>query len=83
MIDARPPLYEAAALAIEAWGALGSCRPVSMAGAGPIPFTAVLAWCAHNQCDEDTTDMLIHVIEQLDADRAERMQSQADLQGAP
>lgn len=77
-----PPVDLATVLCVEAWHALGSCRALGYSGMGSIPWTAILTWSQHNQLDRENTDMLIAVIQRLDADRAEREASQRALKGA-
>lgn len=59
-------------LCIEAWEDLHSCRPVGFAGAGLIPWTAIVEWCRFRELDRDVMQMLVMVLRKLDYDRAER-----------
>ena len=65
----EPELDHAAAICINAWHELGSCRGIGMA-LGPIPVTAIYAWCEAEGFDHESTMILKRVILQLDAERA-------------
>jgi hypothetical protein len=60
-------------LCVHAWHELSTCRGIGMA-MGPIPWTAIVTWCEFHsdELDRDAAVQLIHVIRQLDNDRAER-----------
>lgn len=69
----EPPRDYAMNLCIQAWGDLNTCRTIGMV-AGPIPWTAIAKWCEWHaeELDRSAAMTLIHVIRQLDIDRAER-----------
>ncbi len=60
---------------LQAWHSLSSCRPIGMSGAVAIPWTAIMEWCDRKGLDEPLTDLVVTVIERLDADRAEAQAS--------
>lgn len=69
---------------IAAWHDLGTCRMIGMA-VGPIPWTAIVTWCDFHELDRESAMILIHVIRQLDNERAEReasRQALANITGA-
>ena len=63
---------------MNAWHDLNTCRAIGMA-VGPIPWTAIVAWCEFHELDRDAAMQLIHVIRKLDNDRAEREASERAL----
>lgn len=79
IIDAQPEIDEAIGIVLAAWRDLGTCRPIGMAGAGPIPWTAIVTWADRQALDHDATELLVSVLRRLDADRAEREASRAAL----
>lgn len=77
LLDTAPPLDGQAAIYVRAWHRLASCRPVIVvAGAsaaiyGPIPWTAIDAWCARAGFDDDAFNLVVAVLEIAEADRNE------------
>ena len=65
-IQSAPVLYEGLDLFLTAFLDLSTCRGVTMAGAAPIPWTAIDRYCvAHNTDGELREDIFYHV-RQLD-----------------
>lgn len=75
----RPDNSEAIRMCVNAWHQLDGDRHVGMAGAGAIPFTALVLWAEVNRLDRDMFDTLCHVISMLDNDRALAEQSKRAL----
>lgn len=75
----RPDNNEAIRMCVNAWHQLEGDRHVGMAGAGPIPFTAIVLWAEVNRLDRDMFHALCHVISMLDNDRALAEQSKRAL----
>lgn len=65
----EPPLDYAMARCLDAWQDLSTCRPIGMA-VGPIPWTAIVAWCEFHELDREITAVVVHVIRTLDIQRA-------------
>ncbi|TMQ02172.1 MAG: hypothetical protein E6J91_53375 [Deltaproteobacteria bacterium] len=74
----EPELHLAAAICIRAWHDLGTCRGVGMA-LGPIPVTAIFAWCELEGFDREATMILRDVVRTADNERAEREASRQRL----
>lgn len=55
---------------IQAWEDLSTCRSIGFA-AGPIPVTAIWAWCDRRGLDDEAAELVEHVIRTLDVQRAE------------
>ena len=72
LLAAEPSTDWAMAMVLDAWRRLESERPLGFGAVGLIPVLAVIAWAAFRRLDRDLTEMLIDVIQKLDADRAER-----------
>lgn len=49
---------------------------------GPVPWTAILAWCEFHGLDHEATQVMIHVIRMLDVERADTQTAQANLDKA-
>lgn len=74
---AREPALDVwGVLCLRAWHELGSDRPVSMAGAGPIPWSTVVRWCEFASLDRPETQVVIDTVRILDNQRAERLTKQ-------
>jgi len=71
-LAAQPEGDSATEMVIRCWRDLEGERPLGFGCVGLIPFRAVLAWASFHRLDRELTEMLIAVIERLDADRAER-----------
>ena len=69
MVD-EPERDAAIGMCIHAWSDLGTCRAIGMA-LGPIPWTAIVAWCEFHELDREASVTLVQVIRQLDHERAE------------
>ncbi len=67
----EPPNDAAIALCVECFHDVSTCRSYGMA-AGPVPITAVYAWCDFNRLDWDNTMTMLVVVRRLDRDRIER-----------
>jgi hypothetical protein len=65
----EPELDHTAVVCLHAWHELGTCRGIGMA-VGPIPVTAIYAWCDAEGFDHESTMILKHVLLHLDAERA-------------
>lgn len=52
-------------LCLRAWSELETCRQIGM-GLGAIPVTAILAWCAAEGFDAETTAIVRQVIRTAD-----------------
>lgn len=78
MLGREPGVDEAMRMCLEAWAHLSTCRSFGM-GAGPIPFTAVLAWAKWKRLDRELTELLVAVIQRLDRDFLESEQSKRAL----
>jgi hypothetical protein len=81
ILDEQPEHDEAMAMCVEAWHDLHSERPLGMAGAGLIPWRAMLEWARFHRLDREATKVVITVLRKLDHDRAEREASRAALKG--
>lgn len=68
--ESEPPRDYAVVRCVQAWCDLSTCRPVGMV-VGVIPWTSIVTWCQYQGFDKEATDVMLHVIRQLDADRAE------------
>ena len=49
---------------------------------GPIPWTAIVAWCEFHELDRDASVALVQVIRQLDHERAEAEAARQRLEAA-
>lgn len=67
-----PETDTAMAMVIAAWRDLEGERPLGYGVVGFIPYRAVLAWSSFNRLDRELTEMLVTVLQRLDADRADR-----------
>lgn len=81
MLNDRPEEDELTALCVGAWRDLSTERPIGMA-AGPIPWSACVAWCQHHLLDRESSAIVWAVICRLDRDHFESERSKADLRGA-
>ncbi len=70
--DHRPDTSEAIRVCVNAWYELDADRKIGMAGAGAIPFTALVTWAEVNRLDRENFDVLRHVIRYLDNERTIR-----------
>lgn len=77
----RPDNNEAVRLCVNAWHQLGADRPLGFAGAGSIPYTALVTWAEVNHLDRESLDLVWSVIHHLDNDRAARIESERKLKG--
>lgn len=77
ILGSRPDHDTAVARCVQCWRNLSSERSLGFAGAGPIPWTAIVDWASYQRLDRVFTDVLIDVIGQLDADRARSEASRA------
>jgi hypothetical protein len=66
----EPPRDYAVGRCISAWNDLSTCRPIGMA-TGPIPWTAIVAWCEFHQLDRDVAAAVIYVVRSIDLQRAQ------------
>lgn len=73
--DHTPENNEAIRMCVNAWHELDGDRHVGMAGAGSIPYTALVIWAETNNVDRENFELLRHVIRRLDNDRAIAEQS--------
>jgi hypothetical protein len=80
LLAEEPGLTPAAALCIEAWSMLDSCRPIGFSAAGKIPLTAILTWAEHTGLTPENTDVVIAVITKLDNERMDRIATEARTQ---
>lgn len=74
ILSREPPRDAAMDMIIDAWSTLGTCRQFGMV-TGPIPYTAVLAWCGEEQLDDDMRRLVVAVLKRLDRDFMDRQQS--------
>jgi hypothetical protein len=81
ILDARPEIDDCAEDILRCWHDLESCRAIGMV-VGPIPWTAVIEWARLHRLDRRATMLLADVIRYLDAKRADRERSAANLKGA-
>lgn len=65
ILDRRPALDESAAIGLRAWRACSSCRAIGW-GMGPIPQTAIDAWCDRYGLDLIAADYLSDAIRYVD-----------------
>ena len=49
---------------------------------GPIPWTAIVAWCEFHELDRESSVTLVQVIRQLDNERAEAEAARQRLESA-
>lgn len=77
----RPDNNEAIRMCVNAWHQLAGDRLPSMAGFGPIPFTALVTWAEVNKLDRETFEVLCHVIGHLDNERALKIESERNTKG--
>lgn len=66
----QPELSYAAQRCVQAWNDLSTCRSVGMS-MGPIPITAIWAWCDRQELDAEAAAIVEHVIRRLDIGHAE------------
>lgn len=74
----EPPRDYAVTRCVQAWNDLSTCRPIGMA-VGPIPWTSIVTWCEYHGFDREASDVMLYVIRQLDAERAEREAKDAEI----
>lgn len=77
----RPDNSEAIRMCVNAWHQLAGNRYPSTIGFGPIQFTALVVWGEVNKLDRETFEMLCHVINHLDNERAIKEDSQRKTKG--
>jgi len=65
ILDRRPELDEATAIGLRAWRACSSCRAIGW-GMGPIPQTAIDAWCDRYGLDLIAADYLTDALRYVD-----------------
>lgn len=70
-----PANNEAVRMCVNAWHELDGDRHVGMAGAGSVPYTALVTWAETNNVDRENFELLRYVIRELDNDRAIAEQS--------
>jgi hypothetical protein len=75
----QPPRDVAVVTCLQAWGDLSTCRQIGMA-VGPIPWTAIVAWCDRRGLDPDAAELVTRVIRVLDVQRAEAETAKRDLE---
>lgn len=68
ILDAQPEQDEAMAVCLQAWRDLSTCRPLGFSGAGPIPWTALVAWLDRSGLDAGAASVVQAVIARLDND---------------
>ncbi|HEU4727689.1 MAG TPA: hypothetical protein VFT22_07365 [Kofleriaceae bacterium] len=66
----EPPRDYAVHRCVQAWSDLSTCRAIGMT-VGPVPWTAIVAWCDFHGLDHEATELMIYVIRALDNERAE------------
>jgi hypothetical protein len=71
VMERRPELDEATAIGIRAWNAVSTCRSIGF-GLGPIPQTAIDAWCDRRGLDLDAADFLSDALRYVDGCLLER-----------
>lgn len=79
ILDAVPSQGPAEAIVVACWHDLDSCRPIGMAGAGAIPWTAIMQWADLHGMQREMALVLADAIRILDVQRAERISSERDL----
>jgi hypothetical protein len=79
ILDQEPERDYAVATCIGAWFDLSTARAIGMA-AGPIPWSAIVQWCQFHQLDREASMILIHVIRQVDNERAEAAEARRKLE---
>jgi hypothetical protein len=70
--DERPILPEDLGWAWRAWEELSTCRPYTMAGAGPIPWSAVNDYCLRYGLTLDEQEEMGAYVRALDAEYLKR-----------
>lgn len=76
--ESEPGRNYATDLCVHAWNDLNTCRTIGMA-AGPIPWTSIVTWCDWHQLDRETSQVVLAVVQKLDADLSEREASKRAL----
>lgn len=79
---AEPHLCAASRLCIDAWLDLQSERRIGFGALGPIPVTALLAWCRFHRLDGDVTQLVERVIRRLDNEYLDREASKRNAKEA-
>lgn len=77
ILDKEPEMDFQIARCVNAWHDLGTCRAIGMA-VGPIPVTAVYAWCEVEGFDLESTRIVKTVIRHVDGERSAREASKAN-----
>jgi len=80
ILEARPEIDDSAETILRCWHDLESCRATNMV-VGPIPWDVVIKWGHEHRLDRRARLLLADVIRYLDAKRAERERSAANLKG--
>jgi hypothetical protein len=68
----QPALDPMMRLCIAAWRELDGDRPVWGDALGPIPWTAIDAWCRARQLGQESAELVAHALAIADSERAKR-----------
>jgi hypothetical protein len=68
----RPEVDPMMQLCIAAWRELDGDRPVWGDTLGPIPWTAIDAWCRARHLDQESAELVAHALGVADSERAKR-----------
>ena len=64
---ANPPtLNLASSYYLKVFNILGTCRAIGFGGIGPIPYTAMSAYCHDHGIEGDELEALVNIVNQLD-----------------
>lgn len=77
----EPRLTEQTATILGAWFDLSTERAIGMA-VGPIPWNRIVKWCEFSELDREASRLVIHVIRQIDNDRAAAEAAQREVKNA-
>lgn len=69
--DEEPEQIPAMAICVKAWRQLGTTRQIGM-GVGPIPWDKAIDWCRYERLGRVATAVVLSVLNQLDAWRADQ-----------
>lgn len=73
VFDREPDLDPATALVARAYNITSTCRAIGMGGFGPIPQTAIDAFCDREGLDADAADLLSGAVRYLDGQAMSRL----------
>jgi hypothetical protein len=68
----RPEVDPMMQLCVSAWRELDGDRPVWGDTLGPIPWTAIDAWCRAHGLDQESAELVAHALSVAESERAKR-----------